>query len=65
MEDRLNLILTSVICIVQDFVDTSSSESDDNEEEVVTVKRQVPRVLNYVEETVPRFTDKEFKGNFR
>lgn len=69
-ENRKDIILTAVASIVRELIDTSSSSSESDEElEIVqryTRKREhVPRVENYVEITVPAFTDEQFKAHFR
>lgn len=72
MEGTDNIMLTAVAYITQELIDTSESSESDDEELVIlekevgkNQKREVPRVLNYVELTVPAFTDEQFKVHFR
>lgn len=67
--NRKRKILTVLALILQEINESSSSESDDEEldmlERMVNKRRKVSRVRNYVEEIVPALTDEEFKAHFR
>lgn len=67
--NRKRKILTVLALILQEINESSSSESDDEEldmlERMVNKRRKVSRVRNYVEKIVPALTDEEFKVHFR
>jgi hypothetical protein len=70
MENREKILLT-VALTVQELIDSSSSESDDEllkylERNINSnPRRRVQRIDNYVEEIVPLLTKEEFKAHFR
>lgn len=57
--------------IIFESSSSSSSDSDDNNGELLNIiednrnRRRVPKIRNYLEHVVARYTDIEFKSHFR
>lgn len=70
-QDMNREILTIAVVIMREIIDSdsSSSKSDDEELEIIkdcmNLRRHVPRITNYVSHVIPNLTKEEFKAHFR
>lgn len=66
---NLKEVLITLVLEVQDLVNASSSDSDEEEvvilQHIANKKRKVARVPNYVETIVPVLRSEDFKAHFR
>ena len=66
----LNIVAVG-LRVMNQIIDSSSSESSSEDEELQVLERHlhrrtvVPRLENYVEHVLPALSDQEFKAHFR
>ncbi|XP_066590599.1 putative nuclease HARBI1 [Prorops nasuta] len=70
MEEIREVIISTVSLVINEIVllDTDSDEEENSSIMLlksINCKRSIPRIENYVEEVVSRFSRDEFKANFR
>lgn len=69
MEANRRDLVTIIALQIRELVDTSSSDSDNDEleilEKMLNKRRKVSRVQNYIEIVVPELTSQDFKAHFR
>ncbi|XP_024882531.1 protein ANTAGONIST OF LIKE HETEROCHROMATIN PROTEIN 1-like isoform X1 [Temnothorax curvispinosus] len=69
MEANRRDLVTIIALQIRELVETSSSDSDNDEleilEKMLNKRRKVSRVQNYVETVVPGLTSQDFKAHFR
>lgn len=65
MEQNLKRIVVGLI--LRELIDSSSSDSDDEDLQLIgrNPRRHIPKIENYVEGLITRLTKKEFQAHFR